>query len=336
MPEAPWAGGTVLVTGASGFVGRHLTADLVARGARVRGLMRTGSGALTAGVEAAPSDGLLDADGVRRACEGVETVVHLAARVHVMRDTAADPLAEFRRVNVEGTRVLFEAAREAGVRRFLYVSSVKAVGEGTPHGCWTDDVEPRPVDPYGISKLEGERLVREAAAAAGMHAPILRLPLVYGTGVKGNMRSLFAAVRRGVPLPLGGVRNRRSLLYTGNLAAAVHAVLHAPAAARETFFVSDDHDLSTAELVREIARALGRPPRLVPVAPAIFRAAGAAGDLVARFVPFPLTRAAVDRLLGSLCVDVSRLRALTGYAPPFTPAQGLRQVAASLGVGATE
>ncbi len=335
-PDAAWTDGPVLVTGASGFVGRHLTADFAARGAVVRGLVRPGSGPLSPGVEPAPAEGVLDREALRRACAGVDTVVHLAARVHVMRDPAPDPLAEFRRVNVEGTRVLLEEAAAAGVRRFLFVSSVKAVGESTPHGCWTDDVVPRPVDPYGLSKREAEQMVREAAAAAGMHAPILRLPLVYGAGVKGNLRSLFSAVQRGIPLPLGGIRNRRSLLYLGNLAAAVHAVLRAPAAARETFFVSDDHDLSTADLVREIARALGRPPRLVPVPSALFRAAGAAGDLAARFVPVPLTRGAVDRLLGSLCLDVSRLRALTGWSPPFTPARGMDEVAAALGAGARE
>lgn len=328
MPEGAFADGPVLVTGASGFVGRHLTREFVRGGARVRGLVRPGSAGLEAGVEPAPAGDLLDRVAVRRACAGVHTVVHLAARVHVMRDTAADPLAEFRAVNVEGTRVLVEEAAAAGVRRLVFASSVKAVGESTPDGCWTDAVEPRPVDPYGISKLEAEGVVRAVAGAAGMHAPILRLPLVYGTGVKGNMRTLFAAVRRGIPLPLGGIRNRRSLLFTGNLVAAVHAVLAAPAAARETFFVSDDHDLSTAELVRGIARALGRRPRLIHVPPALFRAAGAAGDLAARFAPVPLTTAAVDRLLGSLCLDVSRLRALTGYRPPFTPGEGLREVGA--------
>lgn len=332
MPEATFAGGPVLVTGATGFVGRHLTRDFVRSGAVVRGLVRPRSDALEAGVQPAPADGLLDREGVRRACAGVHTVVHLAARVHVMRDTAADPLAEFRAVNVEGTRVLLEEAAAAGVRRLVFVSSVKAVGESTPDGCWTDATEPRPLDPYGVSKLEAEGVVRALAGAAGMHAPILRMPLAYGAGVKGNMRTLFGAVRRGIPLPLGGIRNRRSLLYTGNLAAAMRAVLDSPAAARETFFVSDDHDLSTADLVRAIARALGRRPRLIPVPPALFRAAGAAGDVAARFAPFPLTSGAVDRLLGSLCLDVSRLRALTGYRPPFTPDEGLRECAAGFSV----
>jgi nucleoside-diphosphate-sugar epimerase len=324
MPEEAPSAGTVLVTGASGFVGRHLTRDFTARGRSVRGLVRPGAEPLEPGVDPAPAADLLDREALRRACAGVETVVHLAARAHVMRDTATDPLAEFRRTNVEGTRVLLEEAAAAGVRRFVFASSVKAVGEATPRGCWGDDVVPRPVDPYGVSKLEGEEEVR----AAGVRATILRLPLVYGAGVKGNMRSLVAAVRRGVPLPFGAVRNRRSLLYTGNLAAAVHAVLAAPAAEGETFFVSDDHDLSTPELVREIARALGRPARLVPVPPTLFRAAGAVGDLVGRVVPMPLGSGAVERLLGSLCLDVSRLRALAGYDPPFTPAQGFREMVA--------
>jgi nucleoside-diphosphate-sugar epimerase len=315
--------GTTLVTGATGFVGRHLSALLVQEGAAVRGLIRPGAGALAAGVEAAPAEGLHDVDGVRRAVRGVDTVVHLAARVHVMRESAADPEAEFRRVNVEGTRVLLRAAAEAGVRRFVFASSVKALGEHTDRP-WTDDTPPAPADPYGRSKLAAEALVREASAH--MHTVSLRLPLVYGPGMKGNMRSLFRVVERGAPLPLGGVRNRRSLLYVGNLAAAVRAVLASPAARGQSFVVSDGHDLSTPELVRAIAAALGRPARLVPVPAAFFRAAGRLGNVLAP-LGFPLNSAAVERLMGSLQVDCSRLREACGYAPPFTVAEGLAETA---------
>lgn len=318
--------GTTLVTGASGFLGRQVAAHLRSRGHRVRGLVRPDGAAPTEGVEPAPAEGLHDRAGIARAVAGADTVVHLAARVHVMRDGAADPLAEFRRVNVEGTRVLLDEAVRAGVRRFLFVSSVKAVGEGgeTP---WTDDTPPAPVDPYGISKLEAERLVRETADGAGVHAPVLRLPLVYGPGVRANFLRLMETVYRGVPLPFGAVRNRRSLAFSGNVAAAVEAALDSPAAARETFLFSDGEDLSTPELVRAIATALGKPARLVPVPPALFRAGGRVGDVLARAVPFPLTSAAVDRLLGSLAVDSSRFRRVTGFRPPFTVAEGMRRTA---------
>lgn len=312
-----------LVTGASGFVGHHLSAALAGDGRPVRGLVRPGSAPLPSGVESASVQGLLDREGLRRALDGVDTVVHLAARVHVMEERAADPLAEFRRVNVEGTRLLLEEAEAAGVKSFVFASSVKAMGEGGEE-VWTERTPARPVDPYGVSKLEAEALV--AAAAAALHAVSLRLPLVYGPGVKGNMLRLFHLVDRGLPIPLGAVRNCRSMAYVGNVVAAVRAVLAAPAARGETFLVSDGADLSTPELIRAIAAALGRPARLVPVPAGVFRAAGRLGDLVLgrgrpRFAP------AVDRLLGSLAVDPSKLRAVCGFHPPFTPAGGLLETA---------
>ena len=321
------AGEVVLVTGASGFLGRPVTRALLARGATVRGLARPGSAPLEPGVEPAPADGLHDREGLRRALAGAHAVVHLAARVHVMRDAAADPLAEFRRVNVEGTRTLLDESIRAGARRFLFASSVKALGEGGDV-VLVDDTPPAPADPYGVSKLEAEAVVREMADAAGVHAPILRFPLIYGPGVGANFLKLLRSVDRGIPLPFGRVRNRRSALYVGNAAAAVVAALESPAAARETFLVSDGDDHSTPELVRRIARALGRPARLVPVPPMLFAGAGRAGDLLSRVMPIPLTTAAVHRLLGSLAVDPARFFRFTGFVPPFTVEQGLAATAA--------
>jgi UDP-glucose 4-epimerase len=204
----------------------------------------------------------------------------------------------------------------------VFASSVKAVGErnDTP---WTEAVTPRPVDPYGASKLEAEVLLRGMAASGTFDVPILRLPLLYGPGLKANMRRLFEAVARRRPLPLALVRNRRSFAYVGNVIAAMDAVIAAGSAGSATFFVSDGHDLSTPELARLIAAALGVEPRLLPVPPALLRAAGRAGDLLARVGPFPLTSAAVDRLLGSLVVDVSLLRATTGWRPQYTVEEGL-------------
>ncbi len=260
--------------------------------------------------------GLLDRAGIATAMRDVDTVIHLAARVHMMRETSASPLTEFRRVNVEGTRVLLEEAIRASVRRFVFASSVKAMGEATV-SPWTEETVPAPADPYGISKWEAEQVVRELAGRAGMHAPILRFPLMYGEGMKANMPRLFQLVDRGVPLPFGRVRNRRSLLYVGNAVAAIRAVLETPEASGETFLVSDGHDLSTPDLIREIARALGRPARLVPVPLSAFRTAGRFGDVIARFGPSLLTSAYVERLLGSLAVDASKLHRVTGFVPPF-------------------
>lgn len=289
-------------------------------------MVRPGS-SLPAGVEPAPITDLADRQALRRAVTGVDTVIHLAARVHVMRDTAADPLAEFRRVNVDGTRTLLEEAAAAGVRRFLLASSVKAMGEES-HGVWTERSPALPVDPYGVSKLEAETVVREIASAAGMHAPILRLPLVYGPGIKGNMLRLFELVERGVPLPFGGVRNRRSLLFIGNAVDAMIASLDTPAAGAGVFLVSDGEDLSTPDLIRAIATALGTEPRLISVPEGMFRWAARTGDrLLTAAHRRPRFSAALGRLLGSLAVDITALTQACGFKPRFTVAQGLKVTA---------
>jgi nucleoside-diphosphate-sugar epimerase len=316
----------VLVTGATGFLGGHVCGTLLQRGVVVRGAVWSDGLALVPGVQPVALRDLDDRESLRRALVGVDTVVHLAARVHVMNDAAADPLREFRRVNVEGTGTVLEEAIAAGVTRFAFVSSVKAVGEASVVP-WTEVTPPVPVDPYGISKLEAEQLVRQLATAHGVHAPILRLPLCYGPGMKGNMLRLFALVDRGVPLPLGGVSNRRSLVYVGNVADALVAVLDTPQAAAETFFVSDGQDLSTPDLVRAIARALGRPARLIPVPPLLFQLAGRFGDFASGYLPFPVSSAAVDRLLGSLVVDSSKLTRVTGFRPTHRVEDGLRATA---------
>ncbi|MBA3344995.1 MAG: NAD-dependent epimerase/dehydratase family protein [Gemmatimonadales bacterium] len=308
-------GASILVTGATGFIGHQLCRTLVESGKRVRGLVR-GPVTLPPGVEPAECTDLLDRDAIRSALQGVNAVVHLAARVHVMADRSADPLTEYRRTNVEGTRILLEESLAAGVRKLVLLSSVKAVGEATAV-AWNEETPPAPTDPYGISKLEAERLVHELTAHSALAACVLRLPLVYGPGVRANMLRLFQLVDRGVPLPLGRVHNRRSLAYVGNVVAAIEAVMASPAAAGHTFFVSDSRALSTPDLIRAIARALGRPARLLPVPEGFLRAA--------RLVP--AGRAAADRLLGSLVVDSSKLTRITGFSPPYDVERGLRLTA---------
>jgi nucleoside-diphosphate-sugar epimerase len=301
---------TVLVTGASGFLGTALCSAWRDREEPVRALVRH-EAAAPPGTTAAIAADICDAAAIGRAVNGVDTVVHLAGRAHVLRERTRDPLAAFRAVNVEGTRILLEAANAAGVRRFIFASSVKAVGDfnAVP---WTEEEPARPTDPYGVSKLEAEGLVLDPAVAGRMAASVLRLPLSYGAGAKANILRLFDLVARRVPLPFGGVRNRRSLLYTGNLVAAIDAVRGSPNAAGQMFFVSDDADLSTPELLRLIGRALDVRARLVAVPAALFRVL--------------LPRALERRLIGSLAVDIGKLREVTGYAPPYTPEQGLAEM----------
>ena len=304
----------VLLTGATGFVGRHTVPLLAARGHRVRAALRTASEGPWE--PAVVGDIGPDTDWTA-ALAGVDAVIHMAARVHVMRDTASDPLAEFRRVNTAGTIRLAEQAAAAGVKRFVFLSSIKAMVDESRPAPLDAAATPAPHSPYGVSKLEAERALAEIAARTGMEVAVIRPPLVYGPGAAGNMRALLKLVATGLPLPLGGIRNRRSLIYVGNLADAVVTVLEHPDAAGQTFLVQDGEPLSTADLVRAIAAALDRPARLIPV-PQGLMALGAA---------LTGTRAVFDRLAGTLTVDDRPIRERLGWRPPHDLATGLRATA---------
>ena len=321
--------GPILVTGASGFIGRRLSEAFVAGGADVVGLTRGPNAISVPGVRTAMTTDLLDRDSLRRALAGIETVVHLAAHVHARPEGKNDPASECRRLNVEGTRAVLEESVAAGVSRFVFISSVKAAADHSDT-MLDETTPPRPHDPYGETKLEAERLVRMVARRDGLHAPVLRLPLVYGPGIKSNMFRLFSAVRRGLPLPFGSVRNRRSFVHVDNVVEAVRAVLRTPAAGDETFFVSDGADLSTPELVRRIATALGVRARLLNVPVSALQAAGGTGYLLSRILRFHYTSDSLNALIGSLFVDISKLQQMTGYSPPVSVDEGLSQTAAWL------
>ncbi len=319
-------GGPIVVTGATGFIGRHLVESLEGAGLRVRAIVRR-PGQLSGRTESIVASDIHDREAVRRAFEGATSVVHLAGRAHAKPEGQNDPASECTRINVDGTALLLEEAAAAGIRTFVFASSVKAVADESFEAL-TPDTPPRPTDAYGESKLEAERLVRVAAARHGFYAPILRLPVVYGPGMKANMAALFGAVDRGIPLPLASVTNRRSFVYVGNVVAAVLALLERRAQDSPVGYVSDEKDLSTPDLVREIARVLGRSPRLFPMPPGILMGLGKTGGLLSRIAGLHFSTGSVTAVLGSLFVDTSSLREMTGSNPPFSAEQGMSLTAA--------
>ncbi len=318
--------GPTLVTGATGFLGRHVLNAWLASARPVSALTRRVDAAAQPGARWFTIEDVSDRINIRRALAGIETVIHLAARAHVMRERVDDPLAAYRQVNVEGTRVLLEEAVAAGVRHFVLVSSVKAMGEST-RVPWTETSQPSPSDAYGVTKLEAEHLVKDVASQTGLRTVILRFPLIYGEGMRGNMLQLFSAIARGWPLPFGGVGNLRSYLYVGNAVAAIEAVLKCSQVSGELFLVSDGVNLSTPELIRAVGSALGRRVRLIPVPNPFLRVAASVGDVIVRLTYWPFTTESYERLLGSLVIDSSKLRKQCGYRAPFSVAEGLRRTA---------
>ncbi|MDP1614764.1 MAG: SDR family oxidoreductase, partial [Methylococcales bacterium] len=256
----------VLVTGASGFVGKSLCAELLNQGHGVVAAVRS-IGSVVKNAEIVTVGEIDGATDWTDAFNGADVVIHLAARVHVMKDTALDPLTEFRKVNVEGTLNLAQQAVKAGVKRFIFISSIKVNGEATLSPSFSpvnvrgvstafSEVDiPNPQDAYGISKFEAEQGLLLIAQQTGLEVVIIRPPLVYGAGVKANFASMMRAVKRGIPLPLGAIHNKRSFVYVGNLVSFIIKCMDHPAAANEVFLVSDGHDLSTTELLQACAIA---------------------------------------------------------------------------------
>lgn len=307
--------GKVLITGARGFIGSALVRELVRAGryrvvTAVRGHTSDNEQIAVGEINASTDWG--------KALSGCDVVVHLAARVHVMCDTSVDPLAEFRATNTAGTLNLARQAAEAGVRRFVFVSSVKVNGEYTRPGVpFKADDEPSPEDAYAVSKHEAERGLLALAHETGMEVTIIRPPLVYGPGVKANFQSMMRWLNIGVPLPLGAIHNQRSLVGLDNLIDLILVCMSHPKAANQVFLVSDGEDVSTTELLHRIAAAMGTKARLLPVPMGML-------ELGARL----LGRADVaQRLCGNLQVDISKTQALLDWQPPVSLDEGLRRTA---------
>ena len=304
------------MTGGSGFVGAAMLKRLLKDGFEARASARSNLSTELKGVQYHQIRDMTVATDWNAALIGVQAVVHCAARVHVMQDDATDPLHAYREVNVNGTFNLARQAAQAGVGRFVFVSSIKVNGEATQPGHpFTADDAPSPLDPYGVSKLEAEQGLREIEAQTGMQVVIVRPPLVYGPGVKANFASMIRWVVRGIPLPLGTIHNARSMVALDNLVDLLVTCLNHPAAAGQTFLVSDGQDVSTTELLRRTANAMGKKAFLLPV-PASVLELGA--SLLGK-------RAVAQRLCGSLQVDIEKTRRLLGWSPPLTLDQGLKK-----------
>ncbi|MBI6552126.1 SDR family oxidoreductase [Pseudomonas sp. LY-1] len=306
----------ILLTGASGFVGRGLVPPLLARRHNITAAMRNLNAEFDLHIDQVQISGLSADQKWQPLLAGKDLVIHLAARVHVMSDNSADPLVEYRRVNVDGTLHLARQAADAGVKRFIFISSIKVNGESTTGGmAYTADGPTAPTDPYGISKMEAERGLRALADETGMEVVIIRPVLVYGPGVQANFLSMMRWLHKGLPLPLGAIDNQRSLVALDNLVDLIVTCVEHSAAANQTFLVSDGEDLSTTTLLRRMAKAIGKPAHLLPL-PAWMLEAGAA--ILGR-------RALAQRLCGSLQVDISKTRELLGWTPPCSVDDALRK-----------
>jgi len=307
----------VLVTGANGFVGTNLCKKLIDENFHVYGVVRSEKAyLLPEGVEAVHIKSIDRDTDWKNFLEGMNIVVHLAARVHVMKDSVSNPFTEYHKINVMGSERLAQTAAEYGVKRFIFMSSVKVNGEENVR-AYNESDAPFPRDSYGISKMIAENRLRDIASKTGMELVILRPPLVFGPGVKANFLKLIKTVHKGRPLPLSKVYNRRSFIYIENLVDAVITCMKHPGAAGQTYFVSDDEDISTADLIRKIASALNKPPRIFPFPRLLLFTIG---KIIGK-------GPSVERLIGSLTVDISKIREELGWKPTVTMDYGLQETA---------
>lgn len=305
-----------LVTGASGFVGKHLCAELLSRGQPVRAAVRA-SRKLDSELEQVLVSSIDGGTDWSDALRDVEVVIHLAARAHILNEKADDPLFEFLKVNLHGTQKLASQAARAGVKRLVYVSTIGVNGRNTNgRRPFSEQDAPNPHSPYAVSKWQTE-LALQALAETGLEITVVRPPLVYGAEAPGNVAEMLRFLGKRVPLPLASVHNRRSLIYVKNLVDALIACATHPAAAGQTYLVSDNEDISTPELLRLLGAAMGLPAILLPCPPALF---GLVGRLSGK-------SAQIESLLGSLQIDSAKIRRELGWLPPYTLQQGLQETA---------
>jgi nucleoside-diphosphate-sugar epimerase len=310
---------TILLTGANGFVGSALSKTFLESKINYRAALKT-LGGKPLGLEKIAVGDISSRTDWKLALKDIECVVHLAARVHVMRDASLDPLSEFRRVNVEGTRNLALQAVAAGVKRFVYLSSIKVNGELTqPNSCFTADDSVNPQDPYGISKWEAEQVLHQISENTGLEVVVIRPPLIYGPNAKGNFASMVKWLGRGIPLPFGSINNLRSLVSVYNLCDLILRCVDHPVAAGQTFMVSDDEDLSTTDLLNRTAFAMGLKTSQINVPQKLLElSASLLGQ--SNFA---------QRLFGSLQVDISATKSLLNWKPPFSVDEGLKRAVSS-------
>lgn len=311
------------MTGAGGFIGSHVSSELIRRGYAVRALTRSGA-SLQPGVEVRVLPDLDDVPSLRSAFKGATAVVHLAGHAHVM-SSGSHGENLYRQVNVVGTRGVAEAAASASVGQLIFASSVKAIGEGGS-APFDDETPPHPEDAYGKSKLEAEKALFEIGLHRDLPIAVLRFPLVYGPGVKGNLLRLLDAVWRGFPLPVGGIQNERSMLGIDNLVAFLGQIVEGRIAKPTPLLVSDEESISTEALVRMMGGALGRQVRIINMPSSVVRVLGKLGDAAGRVGIQVFSTAAADRLTGSLRVDSARAWRLVGMRPPVPLEEGIRRV----------
>lgn len=305
----------VLVTGASGFVGSSLLAHLGASGFQPMAALRRSTTRVSPAVPRIQVGDLLPDTDWTRALEGVEFVVHAAARVHVMNEQAADPLREFRRVNVDGTLSLARQAVAAGVKRFVFISSIGVNGACTAGEPFSEVSRPAPHADYALSKLEAEQGLLELVKTSSMELVIIRPPLVYAGHAPGNFKRLLQLVGSGLPLPFASVHNQRSMISLDNLVGFISLCLEHPGAANELFLISDGTDVSTPEIIRHLAAGMERKARLLPVPDSLMHKG-------ARFLG---REAMYIQLCGSLSIDSSKARNMLGWTPMLTAEQALRK-----------
>lgn len=308
---------SILITGATGFVGRELVPTLHQMGHNVVAAVRTASAVLPLGVKGLVVGEISADTDWRKAVTGVDSIVHLAARVHVLKDASHDPLAAFREINVIATLNLARSASEAGVRRFVFISSIGVNGAVSRQQPFTAEDRAAPYSPYAISKFEAELELQALASKTGMEVVVIRPPLVYGPNAPGNFGSLMRWLQRGVPLPLGAIHNRRSFVAITNLVDLIAVCLTHTAAANQIFLVSDGEDISTTQLLRRMGQAMGRPARLIPVHAGLI-------NFVATIIG---KKDVAQRLCGSLQVDIEKTQRLLGWSAPLTLGQGLKKAA---------